>query len=411
VSLSTKAGQVHQPPVMGKRVCVLTTVHRPFEVDVRVFHRECKALSEAGFDVTLIAPHHRDEVIDGILIVAIPSPRRRLVRMTLGVLAALRKAVQLDADVYHFHDPELILAGLLLRAKGKRVIYDIHEDVAGQILSKYYLPRWSRRLVSCLVDRMEKVASRAFTALIAATPPIAARFCASRRPIVVVQNFPLHKELAPAASAGWKARSFAVGYIGTITEIRGIAEMVQAMGLLPKGLPATLELAGTWSPDTLRQRVSDLPGWDRAKDLGFQDRDGVASLLGRARAGLVLFHREPNHEVSYPTKMFEYMSAGIPVIASDFPLWRRIIEEARCGLLVDPKNPKAIADAIAYILTHDKEAEAMGQAGLDAARFRYDWAAEARKLVELYKNVTGQSAVARERAGACDNQRSHDGRV
>ncbi len=109
-------------------------------------------------------------------------------------------------------------------------------------------------------------------------------------------------------------------------------------------------------------------------------------MLGEARAGLVLFHDVPNHTSAYPNKLFEYMSAGLPVIASHFPLWRSIVERDRCGMLVDPRDATAIAKAIDWVLTHPEEAEAMGRRGRDAVAATYNWAAEERKLLAIYRN-------------------------
>src|SRR6266852_8296265 len=110
-----------------RRVCVLTSVHSPF--DVRIFHKECKALVQAGYRVSMVAPHEEDMVVEGVAIRAVPRSRRRIWRMTGTALHVLRKALAEQADVYHFHDPELIPVGLFLRACGKKVVYDIHEDV------------------------------------------------------------------------------------------------------------------------------------------------------------------------------------------------------------------------------------------------------------------------------------------
>jgi glycosyltransferase involved in cell wall biosynthesis len=186
----------------------------------------------------------------------------------------------------------------------------------------------------------------------------------------------------------------AVVYIGSITRSRGILELVEGMSLLPSDTPLRLKLAGTFSPAELQDDMHTLPGWERVDYLGFLRRGQVTDLLGRVRAGLLVLHPEETYLCSMPIKLFEYMAAEIPVIASDFPLWRQIIEEARCGLLVDPLNPVAIAAAIERLYNHPAEAEQMGKRGRAAVESRYTWAGEERRLKELYESLVGHPAAA-----------------
>ena len=143
-------------------------------------------------------------------------------------------------------------------------------------------------------------------------------------------------------------------------------------------------LAGAFDSASLEKEVRGLAGWSRVDFLGWQSRRQVAGLLGSVRAGLVLFHPVPNHVEAEPNKLFEYMAAGLPIVASDFPLWREIVGKTECGLLVDPLDPSAIADAIRWIFEHPDDAAAMGERAQEAARTRYNWDAEARKLLEFY---------------------------
>ena len=378
--------------MMKRRIVHLTSVHPA--LDIRIFHKECKSLSRAGYEVTLVAPHEADPLVDGVRIKAVPRPPGRRSRMTRTVLQLYREAVRLDAGVYHFHDPELIPVGLLLRAQGKKVIYDIHEDVPRDILSKYYLPRWVRRPLAWLAERIENVASGRFSAVVPATPAIAARFATINGNTTLVQNFPTLGELSSQTRVAWGQRECSVAYVGGITEDRGIRQMVKAMSLLPVGLSATLKVVGTFSPTSLREEIRHEPGWNRVEELGFLDRMGVKAILESVRAGLVPFHPMANYVRAQPNKLFEYMSAGIPVIASDFPLWREIIQGARCGLLVDPLDVKAIAGAIEHILLYPQEAEAMGNRGREMAERQYNWGTEERRLLQLYASLWGCTCVA-----------------
>jgi glycosyltransferase involved in cell wall biosynthesis len=279
--------------------------------------------------------------------------------------------------------------GLLLKARGKKIIYDIHEDLPKDILSKHYLPPWSRSAISSLINLFERSASRKFSALVAVTPSIAERFRTINRHTVVIHNYPYVKELMQGGtSIPWAQRRPSVAYVGGITVQRAIREMVSAMALLPESLSATLELAG---PEIAAAADSKLlradPGWKRVHHHGFLDQPSTFRILQNVRAGLVLFHPEPNHLEAMPQKIFEYMGAGLPVIASGFPLWRKIIGGSGCGIFVDPTKPAEIAGAIEYVLTHPEEAEKMGHLGQAAVLKSFNWDSEATKLVNLYRQL------------------------
>jgi glycosyltransferase involved in cell wall biosynthesis len=358
-------------------------VHATF--DVRIFYKECRTLARAGYDVVLVAPHDRAEFVDGVRIQPVGRNLNRWNRMTKTVWEVFRKAWASHADIYHFHDPELLPLGVVLKLTGKSVIYDVHEDVASDILSKYWIHPWLRRPISTVMGLVEQMAARTFDAVVVATPAIASRFSPKQR--VLVQNFPVATELAKVAKTPYRLRKANVLYMGAISEMRGAREMVAAIRKVPDRLAARLLLLGEVEPESLAQELRLSPGWDKVEYLGLQKRSALPGFAETARVGVVLFHPVPNYGDAQPNKLFEYMSAGLPVIASNFPVWRTMIEDVGCGVVVDPLRPDEIAEAVSWMLDHPTEAEAMGRRGQQAVSSKYNWDTQANSLLALYERL------------------------
>jgi glycosyltransferase involved in cell wall biosynthesis len=368
--------------VAPQKIRHLTSVHSIR--DPRIFHKECKSLAALGHDVGLIACHDRDEVIDGVRIVAIDHPRDRLDRIVRVGWRLYRAAVRERADVYHFHDPELLWVGALLRLRGVRVIYDVHEDVPKQIMSKHWIPAWARPLVSKAFAVIEQLGARVVDGIVTATPSIARKFPADKT--VVVQNFPEASfARADGVGAPLAERADAFVYTGGLMEVQGVREMADALALLPEGMTAAV--AGTFHPPTLEEEIAALPGWRRVRFLGQVPRTEIARAMDGARAGIVLNHPTVNYVDAYSTKMFEYMARGLPVVCSNFPLWVDIVGGAECGIAVDPLSPPAIADAIRSLNEDPELARRLGENGRRAVVERYNWEAELIKLEALCRNV------------------------
>jgi glycosyltransferase involved in cell wall biosynthesis len=373
------------------RIVHMTSAHGAF--DVRIFHKECRSLARAGYEVVELGNYACTNTIDGVRLQGLGESSSRLQRMTIKLGGICREAFRSNGDAYHIHDPELLMAGLVLRAAGKRVVYDIHEDVPRDVLIKTYIPQPIRMPLMWVVELVENAAARCMSGLVAATPAIAKRFYAKNNNTVVVNNYPLLNEFHPLISSKWKNRSPAVTYIGAIAEERGIHEMLAAMHLLPRTLAARLELAGRFVMPGLQTELAVSSQWQHVRWHGELDRNSTASLLKDVRAGLVLYHPEQNHIAAQPNKLFEYMAAGIPVIASDFPLWRKIIEDAGCGVLVDPLDTRSIATAIERLITNPTEAEAMGQRGRKAVERHFNWANEEKTLLSFYASLLTEGIV------------------
>jgi glycosyltransferase involved in cell wall biosynthesis len=303
--------------------------------------------------------------------------------MTRVAWRVYRAALREQADLYHFHDPELLWVGALLKLRGRRVVYDVHEDVPKQIMSKPWIPAWARPLISKSFMLVERLGARMVDGIVAATPTIARKFPADKT--AVVQNFP-EASFARVDGAGPQGeRTDAFVYAGGLMEVQGVREMAQAFALLPEGMTGTV--AGTFHPPALEQEIAAMPGWRRVRFLGHVPRNEVAQAIDGARAGIVLNHPTVNYVDAYSTKMFEYMARGLPVVCSNFPLWVDIVGGADCGIAVDPRSPSAIAEAISSLNEDPELARRLGENGRRAIAERYNWEAELSKLEALYRKV------------------------
>ncbi|MBC7454560.1 MAG: glycosyltransferase family 4 protein [Massilia sp.] len=370
------------------KIAHLTSAHPRY--DTRIFIKQCRTLAAGGYDVTLVvADGNGDECKDGVRIVDVGRLPGRLNRIFKTSRRVYDKAVALDADIYQLHDPELIPLGLKLKRLGKKVIFDSHEDVPKQLLGKTYLGPVSRQVLSVTFSLFQRYACSRFDGIIAATPFIRDMFLKIHPLSIAVNNFPLLGELDSCAPRGQEPD--AICYVGNISSIRGIREIVHAGQLLQSS--ARLNLVGQFYESAVEAELKAHPGWARVNQLGVLDRTGVREVMQRSAAGLVTFHPLPNHLDAFPTKMFEYMSSGIPVIASNFPLWREIIDGNACGLCVDPLDPKAIADAIDYVVKNPIIATRMGENGRKAVREKYNWSVEAVNLTNFYGAISNAKQI------------------
>ena len=380
VAMQADFARVSAPSVDGRpRIVHLTTVHQ--RDDIRIYHKQCRALRAAGFDVHLcVGDGHGDGTRDGVHIHDIGPARGRLRRILFQPIRMAGRAAALNADIYHVHDPELAFTAWWLSARA-RVVYDSHEDFPRALLSKFWIPGPLRRPMSFMAERLEDFVSARLDAVSAATPRIARRFQRLNPKTVEIKNFPLAEELARAPCIRRESRTAC--YLGGLSLVRGILEMVRAMN----HVDGRLLLAGPFDSQETERLCRAEPGWSHVEYLGVLDRASVREVMGKACVGLVLFHPEPNHVESLPNKMFEYMSAGLPVIASNFPYWRELLLSREAGICVDPLDPAAIASALRALFDNQELARSMGVRGRRAVEAYYQWDTESARLVELYADL------------------------
>jgi glycosyltransferase involved in cell wall biosynthesis len=363
------------------KICHLTSGHRA--LDSRIFHKEAKTLSEKGYRVTLIAQHDQAEVRDGVKIVPLPTPRGRFQRMILGPFRIARLAVREGADLYHFHDPDLVFTGLLLKLLGKRVVYDVHEDYPKQVLSKEWIrPGILRVLVAKLFNLVEKGSARAYDSIVAATPDISRNFPAYKT--TVVRNFPILSLMDQADGFEKKTDGKPVViYAGGLSRVRGTKELIASMGFLDGAVK--LHLLGPWMSESFKDECQATAGYEHVEYMGSVPLAEVYRHLRMADVGVAVLYPIKNYLTSLPIKAYEYMYSGLPMIMSNFPMWMDMF--AQCAVFADPYDPEDIADNIRYLLENPEEAGTIAANGTAMTQDECNWEKESENLTDLYEAV------------------------
>ena len=364
---------------MSRRGIVhLSTVHH--SRDNRIYNKEVRALVEAGFDTTLVICADADEAAP-LPLVALPRPRGRAERLIGTQAHAWRALSRLHPAVLHIHDPELIpLAWTWARTHGARCIYDAHEDIVEQVASKSYLGPWQRTIAAAYARLLTGWADKGMDAVVAATSPVAERYTNPRR--VVVHNYPWAPDGAtPAAPVPGRLL-----YVGDLSEERKVSFMVEVTRLVQARVPqAHLMLAGRVLPEG--REAADAFDPAVVTHVGLLPPIEVPAFVASAQVGLIFLDPLPNYTTSLPTKLFEYMAAGVPWAASDFPYWRDQFGPWEAGIFVDSEDAGATAEALADLLLDADARARLGRNGLAAIASGLSFESEARTLTALVSRL------------------------
>ena len=363
---------------MNLKIYHITSVHTRY--DTRIFKKECISLFQAGYDVSLIVCDGLgDEICEGVKIFDAGKYNKapRLKRARIAPKAIYKKLFDYgNADVVHFHDPELLFLGKKIAKKGIKVIYDSHENVPKQIMSKPYIPVWARKIISSYLNHLELTASKRFSAIVSVTDEIQNRFSSVNKNSLLIRNFPVLKSFS---EPDFNNKKMTFMYAGGVTSIRGAKEMALASN--KTGIE--IQVYGPVDSD-IEEFSKNYPLF---KLQGSLKQEDLIKQYETASVGFILFYKVPNHMVCSPNKLFEYMASGIAVIASDIPMWKEVIDEYKCGICVDPYDVEAIAATMTYMKEHPQEVEQMGRNGRKAVLENFSWENESKTLLDLYKNI------------------------
>ena len=349
--------------------------------DNRIFYKECVSLKHNGFDVSLIVAGEENQKINNINIIGLKKNKNRIKRIIMtSFFDLISLCKKIDADIYHFHDPEIIFAALYLKLLGKIVIYDIHENNPAAILSKPYIKyKFQKKIISTVFNLVEQFASNFFDAIVTARPDISERF--NHKRIITLRNFPILPDFSKLKTIDIKKTKPAVIFVGGMTKLRGINELLDAFDKLDD---CELWLLGPISDKSLEKRI--LNSTKNVRYMGVVEPYEVFSYIKEADIGIITFLEAPNHIQTLATKPFEYMACGKPIIMSNFDYWKNTFEES--SLYVDPSNSNDISDKITSLLSNKSLIDIMSTKNKNLSKNKYNWENECEKLIELYGELS-----------------------
>lgn len=368
------------------KICHLTSVHPRF--DNRIFRKECKSLQSAGFDVSLIVADGKgNEVFEEISIYDVGVEVGRKNRIFKTPTKVRKRAIELDCEVYHFHDPELIFVGLKLKRLGKKVIFDMHENVPVDIEEKAYLHPVFRKILSFFYRKLEIYAVKKFDAIVSTRESINERLQSHNSNIVLITNFPIVDEVIEKE----KNNNHTISFAGAVVPNWQHKEVINAIENIND---ISYELAGP-AEEVYLDELKNLEAWNKVNYFGRIPFDQVKSIYKKETIGVAVYVYCKNMDDRTGnlanTKLFEYMNWEIPIICTDFSLWKKIVvDEFQCGICVNPYDVNAISNAIKYLIEHPDIAIQMGKNGRRAVLTTYNWNTQAEKLVNLYHKITNQ---------------------
>jgi len=365
-----------------RKICHLTSAHNRY--DVRILKKECISLASQGFKVFLVVNDaNSDETIDGVSIVSTGYvPKNRRERIFLSVKQVLKVALEIDAEIYHLHDPELLQIVKPLTQKGKKVIFDAHEDTCEQIMDKEWIPRPLRKTISWMFRKYQKGIISNCIGVITVTPDIEKNLKVMNRNTVIVTNYPILNNTDETINRNENNYIF---FAGGISEQWCHDIIVKAVSELDD---IVYKIAGPIE-DGYLERLKSLPGWNKVVYLGRIPHEKVEMEYQSSIAGMAVNHCSQLKQEGTlgNTKLFEIMAASKPVICTNYRLWKEIIDKYHCGICVEWNNTTQIAEAIMYLVDNAEEARIMGNNGRKAVEEVFNWKTQEKILVDFYNRI------------------------
>lgn len=371
-----------------KRICHVTSAHPP--EDGRIFRRACVSVANAGYETYLVEQGGTYDK-NGVHIIGIGRPKKnvRIYRILFFAKKAYLWAKELDADLYQFHDPELLPYAKKLKKMGKAVVFDSHENYVEQFKNKPYLPKPVAVMLSDWFSRYSKKVYRILDGLTyPGSDEYKSVYDGLNKRVVAIDNLPWLSELYDKYDESIKRKPNTACYVGGLDEARGITQIVKACS----AAKCKLYLAGNFSSDEYRESLEKMEEYSCVEYLGIIGRDEVEQLLQKTSIGLctLLDIGQYYKMQNLPTKVYEYMSMSMPVVLNDSPYNKEINEKIHIGYCVNPMDIEEMGKTIRRLLDNPDTCKEFGENGRQAIKNRYCWDHEQEKLISMYKDILGE---------------------
>ncbi|RRB00888.1 glycosyltransferase [Larkinella rosea] len=365
-----------------QRILHISTAHPPY--DPRIMYKYLPVLADE-YDVYCAIPNADPNVSPKVHFIKLPYYKHVILRFFITCPLIVWKTVRLRPDLIHIYSAEFLPYAYIYRMLGAAVIYEVQENLYKKIHLKRHNRGW---LLKRAFQFFDQKARRDFS-LIFTEHGYLTTYTDLAKPYAIIYNYPLLPFLDSFRRTYRRASDpIDFFYIGWLSFERSIVTLLEGMALLKSTHPNfKVHLFGHCSFTS--QDLEALPAYQLVKDnlifYGYTDQAKAFAKAAKSVAGLALLKPVGDYPESYTTKMFEYMVLGLPVITSNFPLYRAVVEENRCGFCIDPTDPVALVESLRFLIDHPTEAEQMGKRGRKAAETTYNWSSEQPKLLNLYK--------------------------
>ena len=375
------------------RICIVTSIHPDY--DKRVW-RHAKSLVASGAEVHLICPWDIPcrSVIDGVHIISferVQGRKSRLFKLPYRMAPLILKTIR-HVDLLHFHDIDLLPMMMLARFI-RPIVYDVHENYPDEMLVRYWVPDLLRKPLYWLVRSGQYLASLVIRNIVLVVPAQERDFPKRFVRKTIVRNYG-STALLEQVSGDYPSRARRIAFIGSQYPENGTFLVLEiATCLKASGVEVEILCSDRFSSKVLRAEFLR-----RVQALGIERHitlvpnvpaPEIMDILNQARIGLLVNLRVPKQEKALPTRLFEYMAAGLPVVASDLPLIVHYVSDANCGLLAKPEDPQSFSSAIARLLDDEKMAMNMGRSGQHAFIDRFSWESQIPGLLSFYDKILG----------------------